>query len=78
MSSEAVIRVLQRHGFERRDSSGRKKTGSSHHAYIKAKPGGGHWVVIVVVGKKEIPRGTLKSMIDRSGIPVDEFLEGLR
>jgi len=69
-SSHDVVRALERDGFE----SGKKSKGS-HQAFKKPKSGGGTHVVIVPIGKKEIPRGTFKSILKQANLTEDEFLE---
>ena len=58
----------KRKGFEEG-----KKTRGSHRSYIK-----GSKVATVVLGKKEIPRGTLRSILAQAGISEEVFLEELR
>ena len=68
-SSKQVIRVLGKNGFERGPG-----TRGSHQAYLKPVPGGEPIPVIVIEGKKELPRGTLDAILDRAGKTRDEFL----
>ncbi len=71
-SSRQVAQALARLGFTRKDTSG-----GSHQSWIKSKPAGGHWVAIVPAGKRELPRGTLKSILDQAGLTENEFLKHL-
>jgi predicted RNA binding protein YcfA (HicA-like mRNA interferase family) len=71
-SSEQVIRVLERCGFSR----GPKSPGS-HQAFIKGTPRG-KIVTVVVLGKREVPRGTLKDILERAHISKEQFLRELR
>lgn len=63
-----MIAALLRAGF----AEG-KRIGSSHRAYTKLKPRGGHWKVIVVLGEKELARGTFDSILDQAGMTYEEF-----
>jgi hypothetical protein len=44
----------------------------------RARAGGGYDTTLVVLGKSEIPRGTLKSIISLAGLSDEEFLTLLR
>ena len=59
-----VIKVLRRHGFAVAGQAG------SHQ---KWRHSNGRQVIVAIHGSKPIPIGTLKSIIDGSGIDVDEF-----
>jgi predicted RNA binding protein YcfA (HicA-like mRNA interferase family) len=59
--------------FKRKGFTEGKKTRGSHRSYIKDNR-----VATVVLGKKEMPRGTLKSILAQAGISEEEFLEELR
>jgi len=69
VSSDDVIRVLKKRGF----SYAPKRGKGSHMAFYKEKEGK-KWLVIVPK-RKEIPRGTLISIIDQAGLTRDEFLK---
>lgn len=69
VSSDDVIRVLKKSGF----SYAPKRGKGSHMAFYKEKEGK-KWLVIVPK-RKEIPRGTLISIIDQAGLTRDEFLK---
>jgi len=73
-SSGQLVAVLKRAGFSPKKQSGRKKKGSSHQTWIKEVPSGEMIVTVVVLGKKEIRRGTLKDILKQAEIPHDEFL----
>ncbi|MDD1636393.1 MAG: type II toxin-antitoxin system HicA family toxin [Methylococcaceae bacterium] len=60
-SSKAIIAVLLAHGFEKVSQKG------SHHKYCK-----GNRIVIVPSPKKEIPIGTLQSIIKQAGLTRSE------
>jgi len=62
-SSDEVIRALTKDGFHPRGKSRR----GSHQVFRKELPEGARNVV-VPLGKKEIPRGTLRSMIRQAGL----------
>ena len=61
-SSKAIIAVLLAHGFEKVSQKG------SHHKYCK-----GNRIVIVPSPKKEIPIGTLQSIIKQAGLTREDF-----
>jgi len=72
-SSKQVISVLKRCGFER----GPKSSGS-HQSYVKEMPSDRKITVIVVEGKSQIPRGTLRGILRRAHIKSEEFVALLR
>jgi predicted RNA binding protein YcfA (HicA-like mRNA interferase family) len=61
-SSKEIIAVLLAHGFEKVSQKG------SHHKYCK-----GNRIVIVPSPKKEIPIGTLQSIIKQAGLSREDF-----
>jgi len=61
-SSIEIIAVLLSHGFEKVSQKG------SHHKYCK-----GNRIVIVPSPKKEIPIGTLQSIIKQAGLTREDF-----
>ena len=63
---EAVIRALERAGFVVERVKG------SHHAL--KHPDKPHLHVTVAFHKREVPRGTLRSIIKQAGLTTDEFL----
>ncbi len=63
-SGKDIIRVLKRHGFVLVGQSG------SHQKWHHPK---GRQVIVAMHGSKSIPIGTLKSIIEGSGLDVDEF-----
>ena len=73
VSSREVIRVLEHAGFKR----GAKSPGS-HQVFAKHLDDGTTLTTVVVLGKKEIPRGTLKDILARAGLSDDQFLRLLR
>jgi predicted RNA binding protein YcfA (HicA-like mRNA interferase family) len=72
-SSEQVVAALKRLGFQRTQ----KTKGSSHQPYWRARENR-KYVVVVVLGKKEIPRGTLKAILIQAGLSEAEFLTALK
>jgi len=65
MSGKQIIKILLTHGFE---IVGRKGS----HVRLKRKEGNKSFIVIVP-DHKEIPPGTLKSIIRQSGLSEDVF-----
>jgi predicted RNA binding protein YcfA (HicA-like mRNA interferase family) len=72
-SSDEIISALVKDGFQPR---GKSKRGS-HQVFIKYSSGK-KFIVPVPVGKKEIPRGTLSSILRLAGISRDRFLSLLK
>jgi predicted RNA binding protein YcfA (HicA-like mRNA interferase family) len=64
ISSDKIIRVLKEHGFTLKSIRG------SHYKYIK-----GNKTAIVKHPKKDIPRGTLSSIVDMSGLLLEDFIK---
>ena len=62
-SSDKLIAALIKDGFHPRGKSRR----GSHQVFRKESPEGARNVV-VPLGKKEIPRGTLRSIIRQAGL----------
>jgi predicted RNA binding protein YcfA (HicA-like mRNA interferase family) len=63
-TAREVIKVLRRHGFICVGQKG------SHQ---KWRHPNGRQVIVAMHGAKSIPIGTLKSIIEGSGIPVEDF-----
>ena len=63
-SAGDVIKVLRRYGFACVGQRG------SHQKWRHAD---GRQVIVAMHGKKSIPIGTLKSIIEGSGIPSEQF-----
>jgi predicted RNA binding protein YcfA (HicA-like mRNA interferase family) len=63
-SAKDVVRVLRNAGFEVVSQAG------SHQKWRHAN---GRQVIVAMHGSKPIPVGTLKSIIDGSGLEVDDF-----
>lgn len=66
-SSKKCIKALERAGFEKSHCTG------SHQAMKKATPGR-TYITIVVLNQKEITRGTMRDIIEKAGMTVEEFL----
>lgn len=73
VSSAQVIKALQKAGFVEAPKRGK----GSHRAFHKMEPNQRTYLVIIPK-RKEIPRGTLKSILDQANLSVDEFLELLK
>ena len=63
-NAKEVVKVLRRHGFAVVGQAG------SHQ---KWRHPNGRQVIVVMHGSKPIPIGTLKSIIEGSGLGVEEF-----
>jgi predicted RNA binding protein YcfA (HicA-like mRNA interferase family) len=63
-SAKEIIKVLRQHGFLLVGQSG------SHQ---KWRHSNGRQVIVAMHGSKTIPIGTLKSIIEGSGLSVDDF-----
>ncbi len=61
-SSHEIIKVLEKKGFMYKSQKG------SHIKYVKSDR-----TVIVPHPKKDIPQGTLLSIVRQSGLPKEEF-----
>lgn len=66
LSASEVCKVLLKHGFTRVRQSG------SHIILRRELPGGGS-ATVVVPNHREIAKGTLKSIIDMSGLSESLF-----
>ena len=63
-NAKEVVKVLRKHGFVLVAQSG------SHQ---KLRHGNGRQVIVAMHGNKPIPIGTLKSIIEGSGLDVEVF-----
>jgi predicted RNA binding protein YcfA (HicA-like mRNA interferase family) len=73
-SSDEVIAALLRCGFEFHG-----KAPKNHQALIRSRPGGErHDYAIVPLGKKEIPKGTLDSILALANLDYEDFLDCAR
>ena len=73
LSGAQVIAALRRAGFE--DAPRRGK--GSHRALVRRDPTGRPRLVIIP-DRKDVPRGTLLSILEMAGLSRDEFLRLLR
>ena len=64
LKAKEIARILKRNGFELIAQQG------SHQKWRHAN---GRQVIVPAHGNKPIPIGTLKSIIEGSGLDVDEF-----
>lgn len=71
VSSQALIKALLKDGFQPRGKSRR----GSHQALVKALPNGRKLIAIVPLGKREIPPGTLSSILRQAQIPRERLRE---
>lgn len=69
-SSDEIIKALIRCGFE---PTGR--SGKSHQTLKRPRADGRPDVTVVPMGKKEIPKGTLDSILQLANLEYDDFLE---
>jgi len=72
LSSKDIIRVLKYLGFEPAPKRGK----GSHLAFIKKT--GERTYLVIVPDRREIPKGTLLSIIDQMGLTKLEFIKILR
>jgi predicted RNA binding protein YcfA (HicA-like mRNA interferase family) len=63
-NAKEVIKVLRKHGFQLAGQSG------SHQ---KWRHQNGRQVIVAMHGSQPIPLGTLKSIIEGSGLEVEDF-----
>ena len=69
LSSAQIVRGLRKAGFVEAPDRGK----GSHRAFMKKDATGKTRLVIIPQGK-DIPRGTLLTIIDQAGLTKDEFL----
>ncbi|MBC7461764.1 MAG: type II toxin-antitoxin system HicA family toxin [Thermoleophilia bacterium] len=63
--ADEVMRVLERHGFERARQKG---------SHVRMKHADGRATVVPQHGKRPLKRGLLRSIIRQSGLSVDDFV----
>lgn len=73
-SSKDVLAALARQMFEESDGTGHK---GSHRTYYRRREGQRSQTVTVILGKREIPTGTLRSYARQLGVEFDELLRWL-
>ena len=69
-SSREVVAALLRGGFEQA-----RKSKGSHATFKRRRADGTHDVTVVPLGQKEIPQGTLVSILRLANVSDDEFRE---
>ncbi len=69
LSARQIISALREAGLEEAPERGK----GSHRAFVKRDADGRVRLVIVPYGK-DIPRGTLLSILDQAGLSRDDFL----
>ena len=72
-SSNQIIAALRRLGCY----EGKAKSGS-HQSFHRDRPQGRTVSAPVILGKKEVPRGTLRNILMLLDISLDEFVDALR
>jgi predicted RNA binding protein YcfA (HicA-like mRNA interferase family) len=72
LSSKIIVSVLKKEGFEPAPKRGK----GSHLAFVKKADGKSR--LVIVPDKKEIPKGTLLSILDQAGLTKDEFMNILK
>ena len=70
LSSRELIRLLRKTGFE--DAPRRGK--GSHRALFR-RDESGRIHLVIVPSSKDLPRGTLRAILDQAGLSVDELLK---
>lgn len=73
-SSRELLRAFKRLGFRATPAS--KRT-SGTHVTVRKDDATGARTTTLILGKKEIPRGTLRGILDDAGVSEDEFLRAL-
>jgi predicted RNA binding protein YcfA (HicA-like mRNA interferase family) len=69
-SSDQIINALLRCGFE---LTGRP--GKNHQTLKRPRRDGTHDVTVVPVGEREVPRGTLDSILKLANLDYEDFLD---
>jgi len=72
-SSRRIVSALKRLGFNEY-----LKSPGSHQALVREDADGRKRVAIVPLGKKEIPRGMLRSILEQANVSVEKFLKALK
>ena len=70
VSSKEVIKALRKAGFEYAPKRGK----GSHIAMMKTE-GAFRPRLVVVPGRKSLPKGTLRSILDQAGLTKEEFIK---
>lgn len=73
-SSKQVTNALVREGFKESDGTGHS---GSHRTYYRRREAALSQTVAIVLGKREIPTGTLRSYARQLGITFEELIAWL-
>ncbi len=73
LSSQQIVFAFRRLNFLDMPA-----TGGSHHTMYRWRLDGTKDVVTVTLGKREIPRGTLRSFLRQAGVPLRTFIKAVR
>jgi predicted RNA binding protein YcfA (HicA-like mRNA interferase family) len=69
-SSDEIINALLRCGFELA-----RKSKKNHQTLKRRRPDGRHDVTVVPIWEKEVPKGTLDSILKLANLDYDDFLD---
>lgn len=72
ISSEELAAALRSGGFE-----ALRKSKGSHLMMVRPNATGGHDHVVVVLGQRQVPLGTLRGILRQGNISEEEFLNWL-
>ena len=70
LSSEKIIRALRKKGFQPAP-----KRGKGSHVALVGMDAEGRTRLVIVPKRKDIPVGTLQSILDLAGLSREEFLD---
>jgi len=68
-SSRQIVNALRRAGFV----PARGAVGD-HQAFVRDLPDGRRLTAIVLIGQREVPRGTLRKILQQAELSVEEFM----
>jgi len=72
VSSKEIIRALEKAGFEYAPKRGK----GSHFAFVRKDKD--RTRLVIVPDRREIPKGTLLSILEQSGLSKEEFIRLLK
>jgi predicted RNA binding protein YcfA (HicA-like mRNA interferase family) len=72
VSSRRAVKALERLGFEKAHTKG------SHLTMRRDRADGGTDVLVIVLDRKQLPRGTLASALRQGRVSVEEFVNALK
>ena len=72
LKASEVVRVLELLGFVFKSKNG------SHAKYVNVSKGKPKRTAIVPIHSADVPKGTLKSILEQANIPLDEFMSKLQ